>query len=87
MSCLVLKFLRLLCPYFLTLCQDHIAVVYHMKDVNASLNLTRRDLVAFALLSAGDFSSGVPNIREKKFTELMKEFKINKIEDALDRYV
>ncbi|BFY98057.1 hypothetical protein BsWGS_01097 [Bradybaena similaris] len=67
--------------------KDHVAMVYHMKDVNASLNLTRRDLVAFALLSAGDFSSGVPKIREKKFTELMKEFKINKIEDALDRFV
>ncbi|CAG5114584.1 unnamed protein product [Candidula unifasciata] len=66
---------------------DHIAMVYHMEDVRTSLNLSRRDLVAFALLSAGDFSLGVPNIREKKFIELMKEFKINNIEDALHRFM
>uniref|UniRef100_A0A0B7A9K8 XPG-I domain-containing protein n=1 Tax=Arion vulgaris TaxID=1028688 RepID=A0A0B7A9K8_9EUPU len=63
------------------------ATEYNMADVTANLNLTRRDLIAFALLSAGDFSDGVPNVRDKKFAELIKEFKKNNIEDALDRFL
>ncbi|XP_059165644.1 uncharacterized protein LOC131948140 [Physella acuta] len=58
---------------------------YVMSDITSELGLTQRDLVVFALLSKGDFCEGVQDVGEKKFMEMLKEFKQNLVEDALER--
>ncbi|XP_005089756.1 flap endonuclease GEN homolog 1 isoform X2 [Aplysia californica] len=65
--------------------KEYTATKYSMSDITARLGLTQKDLIAFALLSKGDFCDGVPGIGKSKFIDLVKEMKKNNVEDVLDR--
>ena len=56
-----------------------------MANIISKLQMNQNDLVAFALISKGDISAGVPSVGGKGFLELLKEFKNNGVQDSLER--